>query len=43
VDIIVAEHGAHFEPAIVDAFLRCQDEFNAVRAKNEEPAELAAC
>jgi response regulator RpfG family c-di-GMP phosphodiesterase len=42
VDIVVAERGAHFDPVIVDAFLRCQDEFDAVRATYEEPAEQLA-
>jgi response regulator RpfG family c-di-GMP phosphodiesterase len=40
VDVIVSERGAHFDPAIVDAFLRCQGDFDNIRARYEEPGEV---
>jgi response regulator RpfG family c-di-GMP phosphodiesterase len=40
VKIIRAESGRHFDPAIVEAFLRCQNEFDSVRSQLGEPNEL---
>jgi putative two-component system response regulator len=40
VDIIISERGAHFDPAIVDAFLRCQEDFDRIRARYEEPGDV---
>jgi putative two-component system response regulator len=34
--IIVSERGAHFDPFIVDAFLKVEDEFQAVRSRYAE-------
>ncbi len=43
VDIIRSEAGKHFDPGLVKAFLRCESEFDAVRARHHEPVfELAA-
>jgi response regulator RpfG family c-di-GMP phosphodiesterase len=41
VDIIQNDSGKHFDPAIVEAFLRCADKFDDVRQRYEEsePAE----
>ena len=36
VDIIRSEADKHFDPAIVDAFLRCADKFDEVRERFEE-------
>ena len=33
--IILQESGAHFEPAIVDAFVKCEEEFVAIRRRCE--------
>jgi response regulator RpfG family c-di-GMP phosphodiesterase len=40
VDVIISERGAHFDPAIVDAFLRCQEDFDRIRARYEEPGDV---
>jgi len=38
--IVVGERGSHFDPAIVDAFLRNEEAFDSVRrAYSEQPAE----
>ena len=31
--IILQETGTHFDPAIVEAFIRCEDQFNDIREK----------
>jgi len=36
VEIIRSEAGQHFDPGLVDAFLRCEAQFNEVRAKHHE-------
>ncbi|MDO8630058.1 MAG: HD domain-containing phosphohydrolase, partial [Phycisphaerales bacterium] len=40
VEIIRCEAGRHFDPVIVDAFLRCESRFNEVRKRFEESAAL---
>ena len=44
--MIVNDSGTHFEPAIVDAFVECFDQFSAIRLKYQEgdskPADSAA-
>ena len=42
VDIIRSESDRHFDPAIVDAFLECQDQFQELCRRYEERTELAA-
>jgi len=37
-DIIIKDSGKHFDPAIVDAFLRIEDEFIRIREQFSEPA-----
>jgi response regulator RpfG family c-di-GMP phosphodiesterase len=37
-DVIRREAGGHFDPVLVDAFSRCSDRFNEVRARYEEHA-----
>ena len=39
VDIIRDESGKHFDPVIVDGFLRCSSEFNEVRERLDESTE----
>ncbi len=39
VEVIRAESGKHFDPAVVDGFLRCQAEFDAVRTRYREAPE----
>jgi len=40
VEIIRQESGRHFDPAVVDAFLRCDELFNKVRERLDEGAVL---
>lgn len=35
-DMIREQRGAHFDPAVVDAFMRNEREFNTIRAHNQE-------
>ena len=42
VEIIRAEAGRHFDPVLVDAFMRCHPQFNEARARYEEAAEAPA-
>ncbi len=37
VEIIRGDSGTHFDPALVEAFLRCAKEFNQVRARYVDP------
>lgn len=37
VEIIHCEAGEHFDPGLVDAFLRCQAQFDKIRARHREP------
>jgi response regulator RpfG family c-di-GMP phosphodiesterase len=39
VDIIRSDSGAHFDPVVVDAFLRCHEQFNEVQAQNGDRPE----
>jgi response regulator RpfG family c-di-GMP phosphodiesterase len=41
VEIIRSEAGRHFDPLIVEAFLRCEKKFNQVRERLDERAILA--
>jgi HD-GYP domain-containing protein (c-di-GMP phosphodiesterase class II) len=46
VDIIRGDSGSHFDPIVVDAFLRCQDRFDEVRrqyAEVPEPVGAVSC
>jgi putative two-component system response regulator len=38
-DIIVAEKGKHFDPNIADAFVLCEQEFNAIRVRLQPAAQ----
>jgi response regulator RpfG family c-di-GMP phosphodiesterase len=38
----VKDRGTHFDPDVVDAFLRCEAKFHEVRARFTEPLSLAA-
>ena len=45
VDVIQSDAGTHFDPGLVDAFLRCHKQFSKVRAEYEEhedPVGVAA-
>ena len=42
VQIITADSGIHFDPAVVDAFLQIEDEFVAIAHRYAESAEQAA-
>jgi len=39
VDIIRKDSGSHFDPVIVDAFLRCESRFDEVRSRHGETVE----
>jgi putative two-component system response regulator len=40
--ILLRDRGAHFDPAVIDAFLRCEAEFSRVAARYSDSAILAA-
>lgn len=40
--IICEERGAHFDPAVVDAFLACEQEFLVIRARTRQAPAAAA-
>jgi response regulator RpfG family c-di-GMP phosphodiesterase len=40
--MILEETGAHFDPAIVEAFLACEAQFTAIRERFSEPQSAAA-
>ncbi len=40
--VIGEEGGRHFDPTLVEAFLRCEDRFNAIRQKYDDKALAAA-
>jgi len=40
VELITADSGKHFDPVIVEGFLRCQDQFDAIRSRYGEVDEL---
>jgi putative two-component system response regulator len=40
--IIVKDSGTHFDPDVIDAFLRCEAKFHEVRTRFSEPLSLAA-
>lgn len=40
VDIIRSESGRHFDPVVVEAFLRCREQFIRVRAQYEDSREV---
>jgi len=40
IEIIRSEAGEHFDPALVDAFLRCQAQFDEIRAQHLEPTAV---
>lgn len=40
--IIESEAGKHFDPVLVDAFLRCQEQFDAIRERHNDDAALPA-
>ena len=42
VDIIRNESGRHFDPVLVDAFLRCKDQFDEVRQHLDDASEQLA-
>jgi putative two-component system response regulator len=42
IDVIRAESGKHFDPHVVEAFLRCTDHFEAVRRTQKELVEEPA-
>lgn len=43
VDLILAERGRHFDPQLVDAFLRCLPEILEVREQWQEEGQLPGC
>jgi response regulator RpfG family c-di-GMP phosphodiesterase len=40
VEIIREDSGSHFDPVLVEAFLRCEDQFNEIRARHEDSASV---
>jgi putative two-component system response regulator len=40
--IIVKDRGTHFDPDVVDAFLRCESKFQDVRMRFSEQLSAAA-
>ena len=39
-EIIIDGRGTHFDPQVVDAFLRCESEFRAIAGQQEEPSPV---